>query len=104
LWKKQQHGVDYNEVFTLVARLDTIRLVLALTTQRRWKIYQLDVKSAFLHGLLNEEVFVEQPCGYEINGIGHKVYKLKKTLYGLKQAPHTTYGLKQGPRARYSRI
>ena len=51
----------------------------------------MDLKSAFLHGVLNEEVFVEQPCGYEINGNGHKVYKLKKTLYGLKQTPRARY-------------
>jgi hypothetical protein len=51
----------------------------------------LDVKSAFLHGVLNEEVFVEQPCGYEIKGNEHKVYKLKKALYGLKQAPRAWY-------------
>ncbi|CAL2259665.1 unnamed protein product [Prunus armeniaca] len=57
----QQHGIDYTEVFAHVARLDTIHLVIALAAQRQWTIYQLDVKSAFLHGELNEEVFVEQP-------------------------------------------
>ena len=87
----QKYGVDYNEVFAPVARLDTIRLVLALAAQRGWTVYQLDVKSAFLHGVLNEEVFVEQPCGYEIKDNEHKVYKLKKALYGLKQAPRAWY-------------
>ncbi|KAM2928689.1 hypothetical protein COP2_035913 [Malus domestica] len=61
----QQYGVDFSEVFALVARLDTIRVVISLVAQMSWKIYQLDVKSAFLHGEINEEVFVEQPPGYE---------------------------------------
>lgn len=87
----QQYGVDYTEVFAPVARMETIRLVVALAAQKGWIIYQLDVKSAFLHGELNEEVFVEQPCGYVQKGNEHKVYKLKKALYGLKQAPRAWY-------------
>jgi len=87
----QQYGVDYTEVFALVARIETIRLVVALAAQRKWSIYQLDVKSAFLHGELNEEVFVEQPCGYVQKGHEKKVYRLKKALYGLKQAPRAWY-------------
>ncbi|CAL2265186.1 unnamed protein product [Prunus armeniaca] len=87
----QQHGIDYTEVFAPVARLDTICLVIALAAQRQWTIYQLDVKSAFLHGELNEEVFVEQPQGYVRKGNEHKVYRLKKALYGLKQAPRAWY-------------
>ena len=86
--------VDYTEVSAPVTRMETIRLVVALVAQRGWSIYQLNVKSAFLYGDLNEEVFVEQPCGYVQKGHEQKVYKLKKALYGLKQAP----------RARYSRI
>jgi hypothetical protein len=74
-----------------VARLDTIRLVVALAAQKKWSIYQLDVKSAFLHGELNEEVFAEQPCGYVKKGCEQMVYKLKKALYGLKQAPRAWY-------------
>ena len=65
--------------------------MVALAAQRKWTIYQLDVKSAFLHGKLNEEVFVEQPCGYVQKGHEQKVNKLKKALYGLKQAPHAWY-------------
>ena len=87
----QQHGIDYTEVFAHVARLDTIRLVVALVAQKKWTAYQLDVKSAFLHGELNEEVFVEQPCGYVKKGCEQMVYKLKKALYGLKQAPRAWY-------------
>ncbi|KAM2209147.1 hypothetical protein ACFXTI_025048 [Malus domestica] len=83
----QEYGVDYAEVFAPVARLDTIRIVISLATQKGWILYQLDVKSAFLHGEINEEVFVAQPLGYEKIGHEHKVYKLKKALYGLKQAP-----------------
>lgn len=87
----QQYGVDYAEVFAPVARLDTIRVILSLAAQKGWMIYQLDVKSAFLHGELSEEVFVAQPSGYVQKGHEHKVYKLKKALYGLKQAPRAWY-------------
>jgi hypothetical protein len=61
----QQYGIDYAEVFAPVACLDTIRIVISLAAQHNWVIYQLDVKSAFLHGEINEEVFVDQPPGYE---------------------------------------
>ena len=87
----QQHGVDYTKVFALAARMETIQLVVALAAQRGWTIYQLDMKFAFLHGKLNEVVFVEQPCGYLQKGNEQKVYKLKKELYGLKQAPRAWY-------------
>jgi len=84
---KQREGIDYGEVFAPVARLETIRLMILLVTQHRWKIYQLDVKSAFLNGFLEEEIYVEQPLGYIEAGNEGKVYKLKKALYGLKQSP-----------------
>lgn len=87
----QQQGIDYNEVFAPVARWDTIRMVLALAAQKGWNVYQLDVKSAFLHGELTEDVYVEQPPGYVRKGEEEKVYKLKKALYGLKQAPRAWY-------------
>ena len=61
---KQEHGVDYTEVFAPVARHDTIRMVIALAAQNPWPIFQLDVKSAFQKGYLEEEVFIEQPSGY----------------------------------------
>jgi hypothetical protein len=85
----QQHGVDYNEVFAPVARWDTIRTILSLAASHEWKVYQLDVKSAFLHGELTENVYVEQPLGYK--KVENKVYKLRKALYGLKQAPRAWY-------------
>ena len=71
----QQYGIEYTEVYALVARLDTIRLIIALATQEGWSIFQLDVKNAFLHGELSEEVFVQQPQGYAKKGEEHKVYK-----------------------------
>lgn len=83
----QEHGIDYNEVFAPVARWDTIRMVMSLAAQKGWMVFQLDVKSAFLHGDLKEDVFIEQPQGYEQKGEEEKVLKLKKALYGLKQAP-----------------
>lgn len=78
----QQFGVDYNETFAPVARMDTIRALVSLATEKGWEILQLDVKSAFLNGVLEEKVYVNQPEGFEKEE--GKVYKLKKALYGLK--------------------
>jgi hypothetical protein len=64
----QKHGVDYNEVFALVARIETVRLVVALACKNRWSLYHLEVKSAFLNGPIDEELFVSQPLGFEIQG------------------------------------
>lgn len=87
----QVWGVDYSETFAPVARLDTIRLILAIAAEKEWKVFQLDVKSAFLNGILQEEIYVEQPEGFCVAEPEHKVYKLKKALYGLKQAPRAWY-------------
>ena len=70
-----------------MARLDTIHLILAIAAQYSWNVFQLDVKSAFLHGNLKEDIYVQQPNGFVRKGEEEKVYKLKKALYGLKQAP-----------------
>ncbi|RVX15286.1 Retrovirus-related Pol polyprotein from transposon TNT 1-94 [Vitis vinifera] len=87
----QVAGVDYGDTFAPVARHDTIRLLLTLAGQMGWKVYHLDVKSAFLNGILLEEIYVQQPEGFEVIGHEHKVYKLHKALYGLKQAPRAWY-------------
>ncbi|GAU31303.1 hypothetical protein TSUD_315120 [Trifolium subterraneum] len=86
----QKYGIDYNEVFAPVARWETIRTVLALAASKGWCVYQLDVKSAFLHGDLEEDIYVEQPLGYQ-QGNKNKVYELRKALYGLRQAPRAWY-------------
>jgi hypothetical protein len=92
----QQHGIDYTEVFAPVARMDTVRMIIALAAQKNWIVYQLDVKSAFLHGELHEDVYVDQPKGYEKKGSEHLVYKLHKALYGLKQAPRAWFSRIEG--------
>ena len=83
----QQHGIDYEEVFAPVARIETIRLLISLAASYGWEIHHLDVKTAFLHGELKETVYVTQPEGFEVKGSEKRVYKLRKALYGLKQAP-----------------
>ena len=83
----QKQGIYYNEVFAVVARTETVRLVTAIACKYEWPFYRLDVKSAFLNGLIKEVVFVSQPPGFEIAGKENMVYKLHKALYGLKQAP-----------------
>ncbi|GAU30308.1 hypothetical protein TSUD_385290 [Trifolium subterraneum] len=82
----QREGIDYEEVYAPVARIETIRLVVAMANINNWSIHQMDVKCAFLNGPLSEEVFVKQPPGFEVKGQTTKVYKLHKALYGLKQA------------------
>ncbi|KAG7534720.1 GAG-pre-integrase domain [Arabidopsis thaliana x Arabidopsis arenosa] len=89
----QSYGIDYTEVFAPVARLDTVRTILAVAAQSSWEVFQLDVKSAFLHGELKEDVYVNQPEGFVKKGEEEKVYKLKKALYGLKQAPRAWYNM-----------
>jgi len=83
----QKEGIDFEEVFAPVARLDTIRLILAMAANRGWQVHHLDVKSAFLNGELEEEVYVTQPDGFVKEGKEQQVYKLSKALYGLRQAP-----------------
>jgi Reverse transcriptase (RNA-dependent DNA polymerase) len=84
---RQKAGIDYNEVFALVARMEIIRLLISQAAQNEWPVHQMDVKSTFLNGVLKEEVYVEQPLGYMKLGKEHKVLRLKKALYKLKQVP-----------------
>ncbi|XP_038702598.1 uncharacterized protein LOC119999153 [Tripterygium wilfordii] len=87
----QQFGKDYTETFAPVACMETVRLIIALAAQKKWKLHHLDVKSAFLNGFLEEEVFVQQPPGFVKQGAESQVLKLNKALYGLKQAPRAWY-------------
>jgi transposase InsO family protein len=82
----QLEGVDFDETFSPVARFESLRLLLALATLEDWEIHQMDVKSAFLHGELEEEIYMEQPVGFITAGQEDKVCLLQKALYGLKQA------------------
>jgi hypothetical protein len=83
----QREGVDFEEVFAPVARIETVRLLIALAARTGWKVHHMDVKSAFLNGDLCEEVYVQQPPGFVVEKGSGKVLKLRKALYGLRQAP-----------------
>ena len=87
----QIEGIDFEETFAPIAKLNTIRMIIALATKHHWKIHQLDVKSSFLNGDLKEEVYLVQPEGFVKKGEEHLVCRLKKALYGLKQAPRSWY-------------
>jgi hypothetical protein len=92
----QKERIDYEETFAPVARLEAIRILLALSVAKGFKLYQMDVKSAFLNGFLEEEVYVKKPPGFESAEFPHEVYRLRKVLYGLKQAPCAWYGRLRG--------
>ena len=87
----QQEGIDFEETFAPVARLEAIRILIAIASFMGFKLYQMDVKCAFLNGFLNEDVYVEQPPGFENSKFPDHIYKLDKALYGLKQAPRAWY-------------
>jgi len=87
----QQEGIDYTETFAPVARLEAIRLLLSHVINHGIILYQMDVKSVFLNGVIEEEVYVKKPPGFEDLKHPDHVYKLKKSLYGLKQAPRAWY-------------
>jgi hypothetical protein len=92
----QKDGIDYEETFSPVARLEAIRIFLAVSMAKGFKLHQTDVKSAFLNGVLEEEVYVRQPPGFDSEKYPYRVYKLRKVLYGLKQAPRARYGRLRG--------
>ena len=87
----QQEGIDFDETYAPVARLKAIHMLLAFASFKCFKLYQMDVKSAFLNGYINEEVYVRQPPGFEDFKYRNHVYKLNKALYGLNQAPRAWY-------------
>jgi hypothetical protein len=87
----QVEGIDFGETYAPVARLEAIRILLAYANFNNILLYQMDVKSAFLNGEIDEEVYVRQPPGFENPQFPNKVFRLKKALYGLKQAPRAWY-------------
>nr|GFA19290.1 hypothetical protein [Tanacetum cinerariifolium] len=90
-WYRQEEGIDFEEFFAPVARMKAIRIFLAYVAHKSFTVFQMDVKTAFLHGSLKEEVYVCQPEGFIDADHPSHVYKLKKALYGLKQAPRAWY-------------
>ncbi|GJU74549.1 putative ribonuclease H-like domain-containing protein [Tanacetum coccineum] len=88
---RQEEGIDYDEVFAPVARIEAIRIFLAFSSYISFIVYQIDVKSAFLYGKIDEEVYVSQPLGFVDPKYPKKVYKVVKALYGLHQAPRAWY-------------
>jgi hypothetical protein len=87
----QVEGLDFGDTFAPVARLEAIKILLAFAASKGIKLYQMDVKSAFLNGVVQEEVYVRQPPGFESPKCPDRVYKLSKVLYGLKQASRAWY-------------
>ena len=88
----QQHGIDFDETFSPVIKPSTIRVVLSLAVSSSWPIHQLDVKNAFLHGELQEEIYMQIPPGFNTVKTEGKVLKLRRSLYGLKQSPRAWFG------------
>jgi hypothetical protein len=83
----QTYGIDYEETYSQVAKMTTVRTIIAMATTKGWSLHQMDVKNVFLHGDLQGKVYMEQPPGYVDQTHTNLVCRLKKTLYGLKQAP-----------------
>jgi hypothetical protein len=88
----EKEEIDYEETFTPVARYTSIRTIIALAAKMKWKFHQMDVKIAFLNGVIEEEVYIEKPQGFEVEDKKSHVCRLKKALYRLKQAPKSWYG------------
>ncbi|GJZ72877.1 gag-pol polyprotein [Tanacetum coccineum] len=93
----QKEGIDFEESFAPVARLQAIRLFIAYAAHKSFTVYKMDVKTTFLYGPLKEELYVNQPDGFVDPYHPNKVYRLKKALYGLKQAPRASYALSWKP-------
>ena len=88
----QTYGIDYSETFSPVAKIDTIRVLFSVAANQNWPLYQFDVKNAFLHGELKEEVYMEAPPGFSYDFRTGEGCRLKKALYGLKQSPRAWFG------------
>lgn len=88
---RQCYGIDYEDTFNPIVKIATVRLVLSVVVSRGWCLRQLDVQNAFLHGVLEEEVHMRQPPGFESANAPHLVCQLDKAIYGLKQAPRDWY-------------
>ena len=87
----QRKGIDFDEIFSHVVKITSIKTNLSLVAVEDFHLEQLDVKTAFLHGDLEEEIYMQQPQGYEVKGKENLACRLKKSLYGLKQAPRKWY-------------
>ena len=85
----QEYGIDYEETFAPVARISSVRALLAVAAASKWDIFQMDVKNAFLNGDLSEEVYMQPPPGLSVES--NKVCHLRRALYGLKQAPRAWF-------------
>ena len=90
LGNKQKYGVDYEEIFSPVAKMTTVRTILSIAASQSWRLHQMDVKNAFLHGDLQEEIYMKLPSGMTTSS-PHDVCKLRRSLYGLKQAPRAWF-------------
>jgi hypothetical protein len=88
---KQRYVIDYEDMFNPVVKMATIRIILSIAVSRKWCMRQLDVQNAFLHGVLEEDVFMKQPLGYVDSNFSQHVCKLDNALYGLKQAMRAWY-------------
>ena len=93
IWKgySQQEGIDYEETYAPIARMEAVKMFLAYATNKNFEVYQMDVKLAFLNGEIEEEVYIEQLEGFPLIEEKDMVFKLKKKMYGLTQAPRTWY-------------
>ena len=89
----QQYGLDYYDTFSPVAQIAFVRLLLYMTAMHSWPLFQLDIKNVFLHGDLAEEVYMEQPPGFVVQGESGLICKLHRSLYGLKQSPRAWFNM-----------
>jgi hypothetical protein len=88
----QKEGIDYEEAFSPIPRYTSIRTIISLAAKMKWKLHQMDVKTTFLNGVIEEEVYIEKPQGFEVEDRKTHVCRLKKAMYGLKQDPRPWYG------------